>query len=88
MVEIHVLEKGDAWEVWKKGDSMPLGTYPTEGEALEHAEAASAEPDATVIGHDAGGLREDPETGSTPADPSVAESGPLHAGQDGPAPTG
>src|SRR5690606_965435 len=25
--EIHVIEKGDSWEVWKEGDSMPLGTY-------------------------------------------------------------
>jgi hypothetical protein len=90
MVEIHVLEKGDSWQVWKEGDSMPLGTYVTEGEAIASAEAAAqAEgPGASVVGHDAAGLREDPTTGSTPSDPSVAEIGPMNPGVGGPAPTG
>ncbi|MCU1372200.1 MAG: hypothetical protein JWO77_3394 [Ilumatobacteraceae bacterium] len=90
MAEIHVLEKGDSWEVWKEGDSMPLGTYPTEGEAVAHAEAAAADagPQATVVGHDAAGLREDPVTGSTPTDPSAAASGPMDSGMDGAAPSG
>jgi hypothetical protein len=90
MVEIHVLEKGDSWEVWKQGDSMPLGTYVTEGEAVAKAQAAAeAEgPEASVIGHDAAGLREDPVTGSTPSDPSVADIGAMNPGVGGPAPTG
>lgn len=31
--DIHVLETGQGWEVWRIGDSMPLGHYPTEIEA-------------------------------------------------------
>lgn len=90
MAEIHVLERGDSWQVWKDGDSMPLGTYATESEAVARAEAAASEEAAetTVVGHDAAGLREDPVTGSTPTDPSAATVGPMDPGMDGPAPTG
>ncbi|MGI8757515.1 MAG: hypothetical protein ACR2MB_16985 [Acidimicrobiales bacterium] len=42
--EIHVFETGQSWEVWRKGDSMPLGTFHTRMEADEHA-AAQAEHD-------------------------------------------
>ncbi len=34
---IHIVEQGDGWEVWRQGDSMPLGSYVTQGEAEEHA---------------------------------------------------
>ena len=41
--DIHVLETGQGWEVWRVGDSMPLGTYMTEGEAEERAKAQAVE---------------------------------------------
>ncbi|HRW39007.1 MAG: hypothetical protein KDB04_06550 [Acidimicrobiales bacterium] len=39
---IHVVERGDSWEVWRQGDSMPLGTYVTRLEADERASAEAA----------------------------------------------
>lgn len=42
--DIHVVEQGDSWEVWRVGDSMPLGTFMTLGEAEEKG-AAQAEAD-------------------------------------------
>ena len=49
---IHVVELGDGWEVRRLGDSMPLGTYLTQGEAEEHARAAARDGDAQVVDHE------------------------------------
>ena len=46
--EIHVLETGQGWEVWRVGDSMPLGSYVTEIEADEQA-AAQATLDGSTV---------------------------------------
>ncbi len=46
--DIHVLETGQGWEVWRLGDSMPLGTYPTEIEADEMAAAQAARDGSNV----------------------------------------
>lgn len=51
---IHVVEQGDGWEVWRVGDSMPLGTYVTQGEAEEHAQSQALLDGVTVVDHDAG----------------------------------
>ena len=93
--EIHVIERGDSWEVWRRGDSMPLGTYVTRGEAEERAEAAAAAAGGFEPVHDdldvvVEGLAEDPATGSTPSDPTAEESGLPPGGTDpmgGTAPT-
>lgn len=41
--DIHLVEQGDSWEVWRAGDSMPLGTYVTRMEAEEHGQTQAAE---------------------------------------------
>lgn len=46
--DIHVVEQGDAWEVWRQGDSMPLGSFLTRGEAVERA-AAQARADGVEV---------------------------------------
>ena len=51
---IHVVELGDGWEVRRVGDSMPLGTYLTEGEAVERAQAQADLDGVQVVEHDAG----------------------------------
>ncbi|CAN5552575.1 hypothetical protein BH10ACT1_BH10ACT1_13050 [soil metagenome] len=51
---IHVVEQGDGWEVWRKGDSMPLGSYVTQGEAEEQARAQAELDGVQVVDHDAG----------------------------------
>jgi len=50
----HVVEQGDSWEVWRQGDSMPLGTYVTQGEAEEHAQAQADREGVQVVDHDLG----------------------------------
>jgi hypothetical protein len=89
--EIHVIERGDSWEVWRRGDSMPLGTYVTRGEAEERAETAAAAAGGSEPVHDdLEGLAEDPATGSTPSDPTAEASGLPPGGTDpmgGTAPT-
>ncbi|QXC60873.1 hypothetical protein KSP35_21545 [Aquihabitans sp. G128] len=52
--DIHVVEQGDGWEVWRIGDSMPLGSYVTLGEAEEQAQAQAALDGVAVVDHDAG----------------------------------
>ncbi len=47
--EIHVVERGDGWEVWRHGDSMPLGTYVTRAEADQHAADQSELDGSTVV---------------------------------------
>jgi hypothetical protein len=81
---LHVLEQGDGWEVWRKGDSMPLGSYVTQGEAEERAAAQAAEEGVQVVEHDRADV--DPPVAS---DPAVVGPGPE--GEDpmaGEAPTG
>lgn len=45
---IHLIEQGDAWEVWQEGDSMPLGSYFTRPEA-EDAGQAKADADGVTF---------------------------------------
>lgn len=66
---IHVVERGDSWEVWRVGDSMPLGTYVTRGEADEQAEAVTAEIGSEPV-HDDLGLS-DEEAGIESSDAEV-----------------
>lgn len=47
--DIHVIEMGDGWEVRRVGDSMPLGTYMTEGEARGHADDQAERDGSTVL---------------------------------------
>jgi hypothetical protein len=49
---LHVVERGDSWEVWRRGDSMPLGTYVTSMEAEERAATQAAEEGVEVEDHD------------------------------------
>lgn len=50
--DIHVVEQGDSWEVWRVGDSMPLGSYVTRGEADERATAQAEADGVRVLRHD------------------------------------
>lgn len=48
---IHIVTQGDSWEVRREGDSKPLGTYFTEGEAEEKARAQAALDGVEVVLH-------------------------------------
>lgn len=50
--DIHVVERGDSWEVWRRGDSMPLGTFFTQLEADEHAAAQATEDGVAYVDHE------------------------------------
>jgi hypothetical protein len=50
--DIHVVEQGDGWEVRRTGDSMPLGTYLTQGEAEDQARAQAEVDGVAVLDHD------------------------------------
>ena len=57
--DIHVVEHGDGWEVRRVGDSMPLGTYVTKGEAEDRAIAQAEIDGVRALGHelvDEGGI--------------------------------
>ncbi len=51
--DIHVVETGENWEVWRKGESMPLGTFFTRSEADERAAAQAAEDGVRYVDHEA-----------------------------------
>jgi len=55
--DIHLVELGDSWEVWRQGDSMPLGTFVTRGEAEERGQAQA---DEDGVGFHPHGLPDDP----------------------------
>lgn len=50
--DLHVIEQGDRWEVWRLGDSMPLGTYATLAAAEEQARAQAAVDGVSVVDHE------------------------------------
>jgi hypothetical protein len=61
--DIHVVETGEDWEVWRLSDSMPLGKFPTHGEAVEMGEAQAAQDGVAFHPHGLPqDLSHDPET--------------------------
>lgn len=58
--DIHLVEQGDSWEVWRVGDSMPLGTFMTRGEAEAKGEAQAETDGVRFFAHERPPHGEDP----------------------------
>ncbi len=58
--DIHLVEQGDSWEVWRVGDSMPLGSFMTRGEAEEKGMAQAEADGVRFLTHELPPHGEDP----------------------------